>query len=83
MASRAEITVRYAREYRGAAKTDKSRLLGQAVAVTGWSRDNARRRLRAAARPRTAMARKRRDTDMLAASMRALLGAPERHGELA
>jgi len=45
MTSRAEITTRYAKAYRKASKGDKSRILDQVVAVTGWSRDNARRRL--------------------------------------
>jgi hypothetical protein len=45
MASRAEVTTRYARAYARASKADKSRVLDQVVAVTGWSRDNARRRL--------------------------------------
>ncbi|WP_198968089.1 hypothetical protein [Mycobacterium shottsii] len=35
----------------GAPKADKGQILDQVVAVTGWSRDNARRRLRAAAAP--------------------------------
>lgn len=50
MAARAEITAKYAR----ASKKDKGRLLDEVVAVTGWSRDNARRQLRAAAKPRPA-----------------------------
>jgi hypothetical protein len=49
MASRAEITTRYAKAYAKAAKRDKGRILDQVVEVTGWSRDNARRRLAAAA----------------------------------
>ncbi len=49
MASRAEITTRYAKAYAKASKKDKGRVLDQVVAVTGWSRDNARRRLVAAA----------------------------------
>jgi hypothetical protein len=49
MSSRAEITTRYARAYAKASKKDKGRVLDQVVAVTGWSRDNARRRLTAAA----------------------------------
>lgn len=49
MASRAEITTSYAKRYARAAKKDKGRLLDEVVAVTGWSRDNARRRLAAAA----------------------------------
>ena len=52
MAARAEITVKYARAYAKASKKDKGRLLDEVVAVTGWSRDNARRRLAKAARPR-------------------------------
>ncbi len=49
MASRAEITTRFARAYARAGKKDKGLVLDQVVAVTGWSRDNARRRLTAAA----------------------------------
>lgn len=50
MTSRAEITTRYAKAYVKARKKDKGRILGEVVAVTGWSRDNARRRLVAAAK---------------------------------
>lgn len=50
MASRAEVATKFAREYARAAKKDKGRVLDQVVAVTGWSRDNARRRLVAAAK---------------------------------
>jgi len=50
MASRAEITTKYAKAYAKASKKDKGRILDQVVAVTGWSRDNARRRLVAAAK---------------------------------
>ena len=49
MAARAEITSRYAKAYKAASKKERGRLLGEVVAVTGWSRDNARRRLTAAA----------------------------------
>jgi transposase InsO family protein len=49
MAARAEITARYAKAYVRAGKRDKGRILQEVVGVTGWSRDNARRRLRAAA----------------------------------
>ena len=49
MSSRAEITTRYAKAYAAAAKKDKGVILDQVVEVTGWSRDNARRRLTAAA----------------------------------
>lgn len=50
MSSRAEVTTRYARAYVKGSKKDKGRILDQVVAVTGWSRDNARRRLVAAAK---------------------------------
>ncbi len=49
MTSRAEVTSRYAVAYVRASKKDKGRVLDQVVEVTGWSRDNARRRLTAAA----------------------------------
>ena len=51
MTSRAEITSRYAKAYKAASKKDRGRLLDEVVSVTGWSRDNARRRLTAAAAP--------------------------------
>lgn len=51
MASRVEITSRYAQRYVRAGKAVKGRVLDEVVSVTGWSRDNARRRLVAAARP--------------------------------
>ena len=50
MQARAEITGKYARVYTRASKKDKGRILDEVCAVTGWSRDNARRRLVAAAR---------------------------------
>lgn len=50
MQSRAEITTRYAKAYVKAAKADKGRVLDEVVSVTGWSRDNARRRLATAAK---------------------------------
>jgi len=48
MASRAEVTTKYAKAYAKASKKDKGRVLDAVVEVTGWSRDNARRRLVAA-----------------------------------
>ena len=48
MRSRAEVTTRFAARYAKATKKDRGRILDQVVEVTGWSRDNARRRLRAA-----------------------------------
>ena len=50
MGSRAEITTKFAKAYAKASKKDKGRMLDEVVAVTGWSRDNARRRLTAAAK---------------------------------
>lgn len=50
MASRADVTSKYAKAYAKARKTDKGRMLDEVVSVTGWSRDNARRRLVAAAK---------------------------------
>jgi hypothetical protein len=50
MQSRAEVTTRYAKAYVRACKKDKGRVLDEVVNVTGWSRDNARRRLVAAAK---------------------------------
>ena len=61
--ARFEVTAKYAKAYAKVAKKDKGRLLDEVVAVTGWSRDNARRRLAAAAKPRPRamkVARKRR-----------------------
>jgi hypothetical protein len=49
VASRVEITARYAMAYRRASKSQKGRVLDEVVSVTGWSRDNARRRLVSAA----------------------------------
>ena len=60
MQARAEITAKYARAYLRASKAEKSQLLNEIEAVTGWTRDNARRRLRAAAKPRAARPGKRK-----------------------
>lgn len=49
MRSRAEATTRYAKAYVKASKGVRGRILDAVVEVTGWSRDNARRRLVAAA----------------------------------
>lgn len=48
VASRREITKRFAREYATAGKTEKGRLLDELVHATGWTRDHARRAIRAA-----------------------------------
>ncbi|CQD23925.1 hypothetical protein BN1232_05937 [Mycobacterium lentiflavum] len=50
MGSRTEITAKYARAYVKASKKVRGQILDQVVEVTGWSRDNARRRLSAAAK---------------------------------
>ena len=52
VSARTEITAKYARAYRAASRVVKSRLLDEVAAVTGWSRDNARRRLGQAVKPR-------------------------------
>ena len=52
MSAKTEITVKCARAYRTASRGVKSRLLDEVVAVTGWSRDHARRRLGQAVKPR-------------------------------
>jgi len=52
MAAKHEITRKFALAYAGASKRDKSRLLDEVCAITGWSRDNARRQLSAARKPR-------------------------------
>jgi hypothetical protein len=57
MKARAEITTRYATAYRAASKKERGRLLDEVVAVTGWSRDNARRRLAAAAHSKPGVGR--------------------------
>lgn len=46
MASRVEITKKYAAAYQQASKKDKTRILDQLVSVTGWNRDHARQQLR-------------------------------------
>src|SRR6476660_1084188 len=50
MMSRAEVTTRYAKAFKAADKRTKGRILDEVTSVTGWSRDNARRRLSGAAR---------------------------------
>jgi hypothetical protein len=57
MMSRADITARYAKAYKVASKRDRGRLLDEVVAVTGWSRDNARRRLASAAKTESGQGR--------------------------
>jgi hypothetical protein len=50
MPTRAEVTHQYAKAYAAAGKKDRGRMLDEVVSVTGWSRDNAGRRLVAAAK---------------------------------
>lgn len=52
MSARREITKKYAKAYRSASKSGKARMLDELVAVTGWSRANARRAVSAAGRRR-------------------------------
>ncbi len=49
MATRKEITKKYARAYASAARKEKGRLFDQLVGLTGWSRANARRSIAVAA----------------------------------
>ncbi|MBL5973803.1 MAG: transposase [Candidatus Leucobacter sulfamidivorax] len=55
-----EITRKFARQYAAAEKGAKSKLLDEVCAITGWSRDNARRQLKAALKPRRVGTRKRK-----------------------
>jgi hypothetical protein len=45
MATRRDITKKYAAEYAMSSKTVKGLILDELVAITGWSRSNARRAL--------------------------------------
>ena len=49
MATKREITKKFAREYGRASKRAEGRMLDEVSAAMGWSRANARRQLRAAA----------------------------------
>lgn len=61
MASRREITKKFAREYARAGKVEKGRVLDALVTATGWTRDHARRAIRhAAARKGAAREQERR-----------------------
>ena len=45
--ARYEVTKKYAAAYAAASKKEKTIILDQVVAVTGWNRDHARQQLRA------------------------------------
>ncbi len=61
MAARRAVTKKYAHEYVKASKVEKGRLLDGLVSTTGWTRDHARRAIRAAlARQGPAGAKRRR-----------------------
>lgn len=57
MRSRAEVTTKCAMRYAKASKKGRGQMLDQVIEVTGWSSDNARRRLRAAASNRPGLGR--------------------------
>jgi hypothetical protein len=61
MASRRDITKKYAVGYAKAGRADKGRMLDELVAVTGWSRDHARRAIRRAAARRGAAGQRKRE----------------------
>ncbi len=60
MAARREITKKYARAYQRANKLEKSRLLNALVETTGWTRDHARRAIRAALARKGAASKQKR-----------------------
>ncbi len=45
MATRVEVTKKYAQAYRQASKKEKGQILDTVVSVTGWDRDHARQQL--------------------------------------
>lgn len=54
MATRIEVTRKYARTYMAASKKQKGAILDTVVEITGWYRDHARQELRQRARAMTA-----------------------------
>jgi len=85
MATKREITKKYAHEYAAASKKTRGRMLDELVATTGWSRANARRQVTAAGvrkGPRRAVKRSPRprtyeyDTLKLLISVWVLAGQP-------
>lgn len=59
MRARHEITKKFAKQYAAASKNEKGKLLDEVCAITDWSRDNARRQIRAALKPRRVGTKKR------------------------
>jgi hypothetical protein len=49
MAERKAVTKTMSKRYRRASRTEKTSMLGELCALTGWTRDHARRALRIAA----------------------------------
>ena len=60
MRARHEITRKFAKQYEAATKSVKGKLLDEVCAITGCSRDNARRQLKTALKPRRVGAKKRK-----------------------
>lgn len=83
MGARTEITRKFARQYARCSKKDKGRVLDEVVLVTGRSRDNARRRLAAAAKPGPRLVKPARKQRERKYSYDATKSAPEGLGRLA
>ena len=79
MASRRDLTKKFAREYAKADKAAKGEILDALVASTGWTRDHARRAIRAAAARKGAARDQQRKRDRQRHHGR---GAEGRHNEL-
>ena len=76
MAARKEMTKKYGREYASAANKDMGRMLDELVAVTDWSRANARRAIAPAAKrrgPARAVQRKPRGAHVRVDTLKVLI----------